>query len=67
MEKYCGLNVHKGSVFMCILNENNEKYEEVFGTLTPELERLRDALVDHGVGQVCNPPEKSDCLKRENS
>lgn len=52
MEKYCGLDVHKGSVFMCILNENNEKYEEVFGTLTPELERLRDALVDHGVGQV---------------
>jgi len=52
MEKFCGLDAHKDSVFMCILNENNEKYEEVFGTLTPDLERLRDVLVEHGVGYV---------------
>lgn len=52
MEKFCGLDVHKSSVFMCILNENNEKYEEVFGTLTPDLERLRDTLVEHGVGHI---------------
>ena len=52
MEKFCGLDVHKDSVFMCGLSENNEKYEEVFKTLTPDLERLRDTLVDHGVGLV---------------
>ena len=52
MEKFCGLDVHKDSVFMCILSENNEKYEEIFGTLTPDLERLRDTLVEHDVGHV---------------
>lgn len=52
MEKVCGLDVHKDSVFMCILTENGEKIEEVFGTLTPELDRLRDLLVSHHVGKV---------------
>lgn len=52
MNRVCGLDVHKDSVFMCILAENGEKIEEVFGTLTPDLDRLRDVLVSHGVGQV---------------
>jgi hypothetical protein len=50
MDRVCGLDVHKDSVFMCILSENGEKTEEVFGTLTPELDRLRDVLTSHGVG-----------------
>ncbi|WP_257670892.1 hypothetical protein [Parapedobacter tibetensis] len=56
MESYCGLDVHKDSVFMCILKGNGEKVEEKFGTLTPDLERLRDTLVDHGVGQEKHLP-----------
>lgn len=52
MERYCGLDVHKDSVFMCILTEAGDRIEEVFGTLTPELERLRDTLVSHDVGHV---------------
>jgi len=52
MEKVCGLDVHKDSVFMCILTASGEKIEDVFGTLTPELDRLRDLLVFHGVGKV---------------
>lgn len=52
MERVCGLDVHKDSVFMCILTESGEKIEEVFGTLTPDLERLRDTLVEHHVGRV---------------
>lgn len=52
MEKVCGLDVHKDSVFMCILNEKGEKTEEKFGTLTPDLDRLRDLLVSHSVGKV---------------
>ncbi len=32
MEKVCGLDVHKDSVFMCILKENGEKIEEKFDT-----------------------------------
>lgn len=36
MDRVCGLDVHKDSVFMCILTANGEKIEDVFGTLTPE-------------------------------
>ena len=53
MDKVCGLDVHKDSVFACILNENGEKIlEERFETLTPELERLKETLVNHGAGRV---------------
>jgi transposase len=52
MDRVCGLDVHKDSVFMCILRENGEKIEGVFGTLTPELDRLRDQLVSYEVGKV---------------
>ena len=52
MDRVCGLDVHKDSVFMCIPTANGEKIEDVFGTLTPELDRLRDTLVSHGVGKV---------------
>ena len=46
MDKVCGLDVHKDSVFVCILNEKGEKIlEERYGTLTPELDRLREALI----------------------
>lgn len=52
MEGFCGLDVHKDSVFMCILTDSGEKFEEKFGTLTPELERLRQELSLHHVKQV---------------
>jgi transposase len=49
----CGLNVHKDSVFCCILGKNAEKvYESRFGTLTPELDKLRDTLITYGCGHV---------------
>ena len=48
MDKVCGLDVHKDSVFACILDEKGEKiYEARFGTLTPDLDKLRDVLVEH--------------------
>jgi transposase len=53
MDKVCGLDVHKDSVFACILDEQGKKIlEERYGTLTPDLDKLRDTLVDHGVGRV---------------
>jgi transposase len=52
MDRVCGLDVHKDSIFMCILTESGEKAEAVFGTSTPELDRLRDVLVERGVGKV---------------
>ena len=53
MEKVCGLDVHKDSVFACILDEKGEKIlEKRYGTLTPELTALRDMLVEKGCGRV---------------
>ena len=52
MDRVCGLDVHKDSIFMCILTERGEKIEEEFGTLTPELDRLRDLLVNYNVSKV---------------
>jgi len=52
MEGFCGLDVHKDSVFMCILTDSGEKFEGVFGTLTPELERFRQELRLHHVKEV---------------
>ena len=53
MDKTCGLDVHKDSIFACILDEKGEKIlEERFGTLTPDLDKLRDVLVKHGCGRV---------------
>ncbi len=53
MRKVCGLDVHKDSVFMCILSESGDKIQQKFGVLTPDLDSLRDLLVFHGVGEVC--------------
>ncbi|GHT20212.1 IS110 family transposase [Bacteroidia bacterium] len=53
MDKTCGLDVHKGSIFACILNTQGEKiFEKRYGTLTPDLIELRDNLVAHGCGRV---------------
>jgi transposase len=53
MEKACGLDVHKDSVFACILDEKGKKmFEKRYGTLTPDLDALRDSLVEHGCGRV---------------
>ena len=37
MRRVCGLDVHKDSIYMCILYENGSKIESVFGVLTPEV------------------------------
>lgn len=53
MEKACGLDIHKDSVFACILDEGGKKlFEKRYGTLTPDLTALRDALIEHGCGRV---------------
>jgi len=53
MRQVCGLDVHKDSVFACILNENGVIFQEKFGVLTPELEQLAAVLQEHDVGEVC--------------
>ena len=53
MRQVCGLDVHKDSVFVCILNENGIVFQDKFGVLTPELEHLASVLQEHDVGEVC--------------
>jgi transposase len=49
MERYCGLDVHKDSVFMCIIDEFGFKKEHKFSTLTSDLHLLKESLFDCGV------------------
>lgn len=49
MKVACGLDVHKDSVFCCILCANGEKIQHKFGVLTEELVTLRDLMVSEGV------------------
>ena len=40
MKSVCSLDVHKDSVYLCILNEFGELIKNVFGVLTYQLEAL---------------------------
>ncbi len=53
MRTVCGLDVHKDSVFACIVNEKEILFQEKFGVLTPDLENLLGRLSEHGVEEVC--------------
>ena len=53
MEKACGLDVHKDSVFACVLDEEGNKIlEKRYRTLTPDLTALRDTLIESGCGRI---------------
>ena len=53
MRTVCGLDVHKDSIFVCILNENGILFQDKIGVLTPDLERLVNTLHEHGAAEVC--------------
>ena len=53
MRQVCGLDVHKDSVFVCILNENGVVFQDKFGVLTPELEQLASKIQELDVSEVC--------------
>ena len=52
MRAVCGLDVHKDSVYLCILSEDGELIEKVFGVLTFQLHQMRDLLLAHHVEKV---------------
>lgn len=52
MNIVCGLDVHKDSIFACVMKENGEKTIREFGTLTPDLDLLRNWLVEESAGSV---------------
>ena len=53
MRTVCGLDVHKDSIFVCILNEKGILFQDKIGVLTPDLERLVDVLHEHSATEVC--------------
>ena len=52
MRSVCGLDVHKDSVYLCILSEDGELIEKVFGVLTFQLHQICDLLLAHHVEKV---------------
>jgi transposase len=53
MDKCCGLDVHKDSIFACILDAQGKKIlGQRYGTLTRDLTGLRDTLAAYGCGMV---------------
>lgn len=49
----CGLDIHKDSVFVCIITEEGEIFHGKYGVLTPELESLLSFLKSKDVTDVC--------------
>ena len=47
----CGLDVHKDSVFSCILCKDGRKIQHKFGVLTEDLITLRDLMESEGVDE----------------
>ena len=47
----CGLDVHKDSVFCCILCKDGRKIQHKFGVLTENLVTLRDLMESEGVDE----------------
>lgn len=52
MRVVCGLDVHKDSIYLCILHSTGEIFENVFGVLTSLLEEMRDLMLTHHVQEV---------------
>ena len=52
MRAVCGLDVHKDSVFLCILCETGEIFEKVYGVLTHELRGMCREMRRRGVTEV---------------
>lgn len=52
MRQVCGLDVHKDTIFACIMNDSGVIFQETFGTLTGELNRMASSLEAYDVSLV---------------
>ena len=52
MKRVCGLDVHKDSVFVCIMDESGVIFRETFDVLTCDLENMAKQLAEHHVMEV---------------
>ena len=62
-------DIHKDSVFICILSENDNNFETRYGVLTPKLEEVCRILLNHNITEVTTENLSihvvSDFLKRK--
>lgn len=52
MRRVSGLDVHKDTVFLCILDEDGVVFQSKYGVLTPELEQMAGVMVEYGVEEA---------------
>ena len=52
MRRVSGLDVHKDSVFLCIVDDDGVVFQSKYGVLTPELEQMAGVMVDYGVEEA---------------
>ena len=52
MRIVCGLDVHKDSIFLCIMSSTGEIFEKKYGVLTNQLEEMRDLMLTYHVQEV---------------
>lgn len=52
MKKICGLDVHKDTIFLCILAENGQTFLKEYTTLTPDIASMRDLIKEQHVSEV---------------
>jgi len=52
MKKVCGLDVHKDTIFLCILAENGQTFLKEYNTLTSDIEAMRDLIKEQQVSEV---------------
>ena len=47
-----GLDVHKDTVFLCIVDDDGVVFRSKYGVLTPELEQMAGVMVEYGVEEA---------------
>ena len=47
-----GLDVHKDSVFLCVINDSGKIFESKYGVLTPDLDRMASDMQHYGVSEL---------------
>ena len=52
MRALCGLDVHKDTVYLCILCDDGEIFEKVYGVLTKDLQSMCSDMKRRGVTEV---------------
>ena len=52
MRIVCGLDVHKDSIFLCIMSSMGEIFEKKYGVLTNQLEEMRDLMLTYHVQEA---------------